>query len=1072
MKRSTETRDIPASRRRDTRLAHRSRSKRRYSLEQLEGRALLSYTFSYNSGTQAATVTGTSAVDSLVIEPVSGFLEYSVNGGGFSGNWGGNSVPASPTVTVSIGLSTGEGSSLTLGTSTGPASALLATFDVTAGANTTDTLSIDDSTGTTLASGAHPYSIATAVSGGTITGPGFVVNEQSNAMSGGVTLKGSPVNGDIYNVPSVRASEPFNLVAHASTTNTINVGNAGSTQGVNSTLVVTGPATLNLDDSADQNAIPVTLDNLSGNVNAAFEVLGLSPGAIEYGPSISALTIHGGNVEDTLGIAFNINNTQANTPTTIYGGTKQNHYNLSNSGLGGGLDNLLGAVTIHGGAALNDVITLDDSSANRNDTYTVTGTTVGRAVFAGLTYDGTVGTLNLNAGDTLGTNGNNTINVNSTANGVTTNINGQNGSDTITVNSTGTGASVNITAGHSDDSTVNVVADGEPVNITFNSPEDTINGTVNIGSTGGAGSMTGILGAIGITDSESYYTLTFHDENDATARTWTLNNSDAGVSGAATVALSGGIATTSYRPGDLNSPLTIDGGSGGNTFQVNDTTSFATTVLNTGTGADTVNVPFTGDAELDINGQDGLDTVILGASTGEVLGMQGLTGSIYVGNANGHTALTLDDSQDTAGRTARLADADGTDTITGLSPASIHAEDDGLRSLLVLGGSGGDHFTVDGTFADPENNPSPTTINTGTGVDTTTVRATALHSTLTINGQAGADTALISDDGSVAGIEGTVSVTNALGHTALTVDASADSGSHNAFLSGGVTQSTLQNLAPASIFYNTAQLSSLTVDTGPSGSQTLQVNFDQYNPIPTFSSPGLFFNAGASSLSDPNSHTLVFFNQLSSGPFRSEVHNAEDPSVSNQTLNYGSYAFVDANQVASGVNYSGVQQNVDFTPATNYTFNDHGYFDQSFGATNGETLLGLDSIRFQSTPTPTSPLNFATTTVTLKQNITFATRMAEGLFSYGLDGVVDIPTTPAALQSLTFNTTNDSQNQVNFVATPAGVLTTLNGGTNADTTNVAGVNVPGRIRADPECRTRPGHAHLRRRRPPAGRLSQ
>ena len=98
------------------------------------------------------------------------------------------------------------------------------------------------------------------------------------------------------------------------------------------------------------------------------------------------------------------------------------------------------------------------------------------------------------------------------------------------------------------------------------------------------------------------------------------------------MALSGGIATTTYRPGDLNSPLAIDGGSGGNTFNVNNTTSLLDTTLNTGTGADTVNVFATGSDTLNIHGQDGLDTVTLGASTVAPLGMQKLTGTINVLN--------------------------------------------------------------------------------------------------------------------------------------------------------------------------------------------------------------------------------------------------------------------------------------------------------------------------------------------------------------------------------------------------------------------------------------------------------
>ena len=49
---------------------------------------------------------------------------------------------------------------------------------------------------------------------------------------------------------------------------------------------------------------------------------------------------------------------------------------------------------------------------------------------------------------------------------------------------------------------------------------------VNIGSTGGPGTMEGILGPIDIVDAPDFYTLTFHDENDTDGHTWTLDNDD------------------------------------------------------------------------------------------------------------------------------------------------------------------------------------------------------------------------------------------------------------------------------------------------------------------------------------------------------------------------------------------------------------------------------------------------------------------------------------------------------------------------------------------------------------------
>ena len=48
------------------------------TLESLENRLVLSYTFSYTA--PVAMAVGTAAVDSLVLEPLRGFLFYSVNG--------------------------------------------------------------------------------------------------------------------------------------------------------------------------------------------------------------------------------------------------------------------------------------------------------------------------------------------------------------------------------------------------------------------------------------------------------------------------------------------------------------------------------------------------------------------------------------------------------------------------------------------------------------------------------------------------------------------------------------------------------------------------------------------------------------------------------------------------------------------------------------------------------------------------------------------------------------------------------------------------------------------------------
>jgi hypothetical protein len=65
----------------------------------------------------------------------------------------------------------------------------------------------------------------------------------------------------------------------------------------------------------------------------------------------------------------------------------------------------------------------------------------------------------------------------------------------------------------------------------------------------------------------------------------------------------------------------------------------------------------------------------------------------------------------------------------------------------------------------------------------------------------------------------------------------------------------------------------------------------------------------------------------------------------------------------------------------------------------------------------------------------------------GVTGVVDIHTPSDGLATLTFNTPTSGDNQVCFVNTPPGVVTSLLGGSDEDTTNVRG-SLLGRSRAD------------------------
>ena len=549
--------------------------------------------------------------------------------------------------------------------------------------------------------------------------------------------------------------ESVTVITGAGTTSTVNVAPSG----LNSPVAIYGASaasatTLKINDDADTTNATATLDNASPNVHAPYEVTGLSlaDAPIEYGAGVTALDIFGGtSAGGTAGVTYNVENTQAGTTTTINGGPEANFYDLG--AVNQDLDNLPGPVVINGGGG-GDGVEVDDVFNTFNDNYTVTSTTVtSTGLFGGLTYGGlgAGGTLNLYASS-----GSNVIDVDSTADGIATGVSGEAGVDTINVNGTGTGATLFVSTGDftNDASTVNVLANSEAVSISSFANFPTIT-TVNIGSTGGAGSMAGIQGPISVVNAFSLTSLNFHDENDTTGQTWTLDNDDATFIG--TVAVTGS-ATTTYDPADL-SQMTINGGSGGNTFVVDDTSGFYPTTLNTGTGNDYTQVYASGDNVLNIDGQNGIDTVYLGGSSVAPLGMQGLSGTINISNDLGLTNIVLDDSEDPVGQTALLFNDNVNGQVTGLSPATINYTDTAAASLTVYGGSGGNTFTVYGTLDNPSFIPAPTDLFTGTGDDTTYVETTYANGPLNIHGEAGQDTVYIGFFGSLTDILGPSSST-------------------------------------------------------------------------------------------------------------------------------------------------------------------------------------------------------------------------------------------------------------------------------------------------------------------------
>src|SRR5262249_4789983 len=174
------------------------------------------------------------------------------------------------------------------------------------------------------------------------------------------------------------------------------------------------------------------------------------------------------------------------------------------------------------------------------------------------------------------------------------------------------------------------------------------------------------------------YHLTLDDSADMFARNVTLSTAN----GLRTVT---NLAPTTISFDDVGlNTLTINGGSGGNTFNVLHTPTDGTggfTDLNTCPGNDTVNVlgtdgdpgggAFTAGGDLFIQGQGGVDAVHVG-NAGSV---QGLQGSVNISNNGGFTGLFVDDSADAVARNVTMVVADGPDfhegRIRGLAPVQI-----------------------------------------------------------------------------------------------------------------------------------------------------------------------------------------------------------------------------------------------------------------------------------------------------------------------------------------------------------------------------------------------------------------
>jgi hypothetical protein len=443
-------------------------------------------------------------------------------------------------------------------------------------------------------------------------------------------------------------------------------------------LSVNGVPTLIFDDSADPNPSTYVIDDT----------------LVENGPLIpqvtfsglSVLDVYGGTAADT----FNVGSTSNTATTNLVTGPGNNTVNVGatsgalsvyNQGgtatvtVGGNqtnapLSSIQGTVTVDGSGPTTLLVA--DSSDTRVLTGTVTGNDIGGLSPAPIFYGPGVTSLILDGGST-----GDTYDIKSTAAGTVTTVNGGPGNDTF-----------NIT----------------PSDAIFNNNDNfgNITGPLTVNGGGGAD------------------LLIIDDQNDTAADTYTIAAGSVQRTGSA------GVTYTGMQD------VVINGGSGGDTYNVNSTAAGTPVIVNAGAGNNMFHV---------------------GSGS-----LAALAGALTVNGSGGDTALVNDTSNGAATTytvtSATLAAGGG---FAGLTYS-------GLAALTLNGGSAADTYNIQSTGA-----ATPVTANGGAGNDTFNVASGSnnlgnIQGALSVNGGGGTNTVNVNDQSGGAGQGYTLTATS-LGRT-------------------------------------------------------------------------------------------------------------------------------------------------------------------------------------------------------------------------------------------------------------------------------------------------------------------
>ncbi len=428
--------------------------------------------------------------------------------------------------------------------------------------------------------------------------------------------------------------------------------------------------------------------------------------------------------------------------------------------------------------------------------------------------------------------------------------------------------------------------------------------------------------------------------------------------------------------------VTLDGNGPGATFHVL-STSVPTTVTNS---QGSLSVP---------------DTVVVGTSANAPTpgGVQGIDGALSITNVGGLTDLTIDDSADVTGQSAvTLTDHD----VSGLAPAAIAFAPTVLGALTVLGGAGGNTFTIAGTV------PGVTTdLDAGAGNDTVNVLALEHTSVLNINTQTGTDAVAVMSQSDPGGIDGTLNLSSA-GNLGLTV---SDPGGGQGLLANvvaGVT--TLSGLAGGGTIRSAlGTIDALTID-----DPQVTVDFSGGNPLPSGA------GSAQTTIMDPawydgNYGTVNLRGTPPAGPFQDETMSEGSVSFAGGTPGF-SMSFFD--------NYAGAPAGYpvlnDTVSAVDCSFTALGYLYATSGVVDGPIVDGVQTAAISRS---TAPLRvIATVNVANKTNLSVSTRSpTDEQPLYQNETSVDMPAAAAGLASLVVDS-GGGPFSTNVIAIPPGVF--------------------------------------------------